>query len=167
MPGLAYTTIPYGVPRHSDGKILTAKSMRNPEGQVPACWGHWETDDRSCSQLATYIAERNGLTIIHRLDEQFDLDAAILDMLRAGRSLYYSPGPGAFPAAMRAIVNTKAMLTRAIDTMDKFLETLTGEPPEPGSGEDDSRELIGQNIGHLAYVERPNKPQPAIKLISW
>ena len=94
-------TVPYGRVCHS-GAYLTAKSFTPDRGAVPVCLEHWRGGGDYVFRFRAYFEPgANGVHVLHRLDTSLPEEAAVADLVAAGR-LKWSHGMHATAEAQRA-----------------------------------------------------------------
>ena len=136
MRRLIVGTIPFHVPRQSDGGFLTAKSLTEQSGTCPVNWRHWREDDFTFRAAASWQVDKNGILVLHALDDDDPVEAKFLQMVREGR-LLWSYGLTSGPQETR---NRIARHERFTAPRVKY----------------EVKALADESIRHMAYVTESN-----------
>ena len=134
MRRLIIGLIPFDVPRLSDGGFLTSKSLTGQSGACPVNWRHWREDNFTFRAAASWQVDKNGILVLHALDDDDPIEAKFLQMVREGR-LLWSYGLTSEPQQTRVRV------------------ARYEARPAPKY---EVRPLVDESIRHMAYVTESN-----------
>lgn len=147
MSVVALGLIPFYKTCANTGGWLEPASFTRASGMVPACWEHWQFDDCVFHRKASYLIGRDGMLVIHELDESEPAERRIIQAIRAGVELGFSYGGSSTPDAARVAVAAWAK------------HRATGRLVYAGQAEPASTPR------HMSYTESPAIEQQPITLL--